>query len=206
MPAPSAVATGEPITSTKINEIIAALGMGWQPVTPSAVVASTGVVTTSGGRVSVAAVPATLRLEGIFNDDYDEYEVRGAADGSATFALVVRMVLGSTPDTSANYDLERSIGIAAAASAANTAAGTSWNLGSGTTRVRSTFRLRIVRPRRATFTSLEGVNGTSTATTNQENVFVTGQHRATTQFDGLELAFGAGTGLTDVSIMGFKAA
>jgi hypothetical protein len=179
---------------------------GWRPIEPTAVVASTGVVTESGGHIAVSAVPATLRLEGIFADDYDEYEIRGAAEGSVAFGLNVRLVLASTPDASANYDLEKTVAAAAAATVSNSAAGTAWVMGSGTARVRGTFRLRVVRPKRATFTSFEGFAGFSTATTAQESVTAAGQFRGTTQFDGLELTLSAGTGLTDVTIMGFKSA
>lgn len=180
------------------------LRTGWVPITPTAVSVSSGTATITGGAVSVSAAPATCQLQGIFADDYPEYEVRGAVDGSVVGALGAQLLVGATPDSSGSYDLERAIASSTTASAANTAGGTSWSLGSGTSRGRSTFRLRLARPKRATFTSLEGSNGPSTSNGTQEGVKIDGQFRTTTQFDGLALTFAAGTGQLDIAIVGLK--
>lgn len=172
-------------------------GGGMDLITPTSVVAGSG-VTLSGGQVTFSAA-ATVSVNGCFSSAYDNYDIQYDLVGTANSWLHMKMRLAGTDNSSATYyDMYMYAGGGTASSAQRTAQSNGMLVGYTLTAgsISMGSRIAVYAPALARPTSVASFG--STDGTGITIRLQSGLHNTATAFDGFTITPISGGTLTGV--------
>lgn len=157
-------------------------GTAWVDIT-------SGNATLGSGTITAAA---SFNIDGLTG--FNEYEITIdlPASSAANQLAVVQLRNNGTPDTSTNYDIQRTVGAATSVTASAVLAQNSWALAGGQ-RLDKTLTLRIMSLNQTTRTSGIATATFWDATANPQLVTTGIRHRSATAFNGIGFATDTGT-------------
>lgn len=169
---------------------------GLVPIMPVSV-SGTGVALGVGGQVNLTTV-TSVQINGIFSAEFDNYRVDiDLPDSTASISSTMQLSVAGTPDTSASYDAIATQAVGTTAAASQAIATTTWGItpGAAGTNRSMDLSMEFKRPFLLKPTQCIATGGaTSTAMTTSASI---GQklltHRMSVSYDGLSIAFSAGT-------------
>lgn len=178
--------------------------MGLVPIPPTSV-SGTGVALGTGGQVNLTTV-TSAQINGIFTAEFDNYRVDlDLPTSTANIVCSVQMSSGGTPDASANYDTQSMNVTGGAAANGQAAAGTNWSPTASAAPILDVsmeFKRPFVAKPTICIATMVSANTTTPA---NSGVAVKAQiHRLSTAYDGITLAFSAGTPTGVVHIYGWN--
>jgi hypothetical protein len=179
-------------------------GMGLVLVKPTSIANSGGSASASGGAVTFTGV-TSVSLNGVFTSDYENYRITIQNSASASSQFLMRMRVGGTDNTAANYSWSGTFtsSLSATYSGENSNLGTSFAIGYSEPSLNGATILDVTGPYLTLNTSYFSNNirmGTSQSSENKRS----GALSVTTSYDGITILPGSGTITGTIRVYGYS--
>lgn len=165
-------------------------------------ITTTGLVLVSS---TVFTTASTVNINNCFTSTYDNYRIVLEHKGSAVQQISMRMRVGGTDNSSANYWNNRVFSQASAVSSSGpTSADTSFLMTTEYETGVSSVSYDIYSPFKTYETSIAGIGQFRYTSFYQHSFYKTGQMTVTTSYDGFSLISGNGTMTGTIKVYGYK--